>query len=808
MGTLRNLLRILFAVLTILTPGQIIRAEALSAVLDEVVVTAQKREENLQIAGVSLSVLPGDMLERIGVYHSSQLAEIVPNLTIRSERPGQSFPVIRGIGTPIGSLGLDQGVAIYVDGVQVDSPVANLINIFDLQRVEVLRGPQGTLYGRNAVGGVINLVSRAPGEEFSGRVRAGIGNFSAREIAMSAEGALVPGKLHGRISGVYSENSDGWYRNDADRFIGEKVADNGAKEMGTARTMLIYQPADDVEIRFSGDYSKTDASGPAWQPLDDVNALAKASAMQGLDLPVYSKENANVSRLAHNLDTLNNTRLFGGGLTIDYAVTDRAQLVSVTGYRENEIEILEDIDASPYSYLEVASEGAARSFSQEFRYQYLGDNSSGIVGVFYSDSKTGDQVGLDVAAEFITAAGGSKPAIFQRGTKAKALAIFSQWEWDVSERLKLILGARWNRSEKSSFRKEFVYTDLALSAANAGMERCFVLRPGIGPEDQPACLTVLNTPGEGGIALPPKITEASGEGDWNNLTPRLVVQSQVNEGLMAYASFSQGYRDGGIEGVAANFREFDEEILSAWEVGLKYDGFDRRLRVNGALFYYDYEDIQVELAQLKDNVLFNSIFNAAEAELFGGEIESTWLVGDMLQLSLNVGWLDTEITDLDYSKVDTDFGFVEIGNEFPRSPKWTASFVPDFYFPLVRGSLHWRSEFNYKDSQYRDFQNGGFADASDAAILTGANLAEGLPPEAALVTPGTLIDSEQMDSRLIVNMSLAWESGDGRFEVVAWARNLLDERYTVNREFVNGLVFTNAFYGAPRTYGAYVNYRF
>lgn len=798
----------LVAAFAIFWPGHVLQGQETPDDLEEVTVTAQKREEDLQSIALSVSVVPGDLLERMGVNNSTQLAEIVPNLTIRTERPGQSFPVIRGVGTLIEGLGIDQGVGIYVDGVQVDSPIANLVSTFDLERVEVLRGPQGTLYGRNAIGGVINLISRTPGEEFQGRVRAGVGNFSFREIGLSAEGALIPGMLSGRISGVFQENSDGWYRNDAHQFIGTAVADNGATENGTARTMLVFQPADRVDIRLSADYSRTDASGPAWQPLDDVNALAKASSLQGLVLPVYSDEDEDISRLAHNLDTINNTRLYGGGLTINYSFNDRSELVSVTGYRENEIEILEDIDASPYRYLEVSSSGSARSFSQELRYQYSGDSLFGVVGLYYSDSEFRDQFSIDVAAEFIEAAGASQPAINQRGTDSEAQAVFSQWEWDVSDRLRLIFGARWTKSEKTSFRNEFLFTDLALSAALAGRERCFDLQPGLGPADQPGCLTTLSIPGQEDVALPPEITNSMGEGDWSRMTPRLGVQVRIHEALMAYASFSQGYRDGGFEGVASNFLQFDEEILNAWEVGMKSDWLDGRLRVNGALFYYDYQDLQLEVSQLRGNQLFKSVFNAGEAELTGGEIESTWLVSEMLRLSLNVGWLDTEITDLDRSDPSTDFGFVKIGNEFARAPKWTISFVPEFYFPLPRGSLTWRSEFNYKDNHFRDSENGGFADDSDALSLTGANLADGLPPSEALVAPGALIDSELMDSRLIVNTSLAYRGSSGRLEVAIWARNLLDEEYTVNRDFVNGLAYSMALYGAPRTYGLYVNYRF
>ena len=803
----KNLLQTFVSVFALLQPGHLLHAQETPGELTEIVVTAQKRQEGLQHVPLSVSVLPGDLLEKAGVHNSSQLAEIVPNLSIRTERPGQSFPAIRGIGTPIGALGIDQGVAIYFDGVQVDSPVANLVSVFDLERVEVLRGPQGTIYGRNAVGGVINLVSRTPSEEFNGRVRVGVGNFDYREIALSAEGALVPGKLTARVSGVYQENRDAWYRNDAGQFTGERVAGNGATANGTTRVKLFYQPEERLEIRVSGDYSKTDASGPAWQPSGDVNALAKASYLQGFELPVYSGD-SDISRLAHNLDSSNKTTLYGGGLTIDYGLTERSHLVSVTGFRKNAIEVLEDIDGSPYRYLEVASKGNSKNFSQELRYQYSGNRSNGTVGLFYTDSTIRDQFGLDIAAEFITAAGGSEPVIVQRSTESEALAVFGQWEWAVSERMTLVLGARWSTSEKTSIRNEFVFTELALSAATAGLERCFILQPGLGPDDQPGCLTLLSVPGQDDVPLPPVITKGAGEGDWSKFTPRIVIQSQVTEGLMVYASFSQGYRDGGLEGDAANFREFDEETLNAWEVGTKYDGMDGRFRINGALFYYDYQDIQIELSQIKDNLLVNSIFNAAEATMRGGEIESAWLVNDILQLSLNVGWLDSEITKLDSGELNTDFGFVKTGNDFPRAPAWTASFIPDFYFPLSKGSINWRSEFNYKGSHFRDFENGGFADENDAMILTAANLVGGLPPAEALVEPGTLIDSERMDSRLIVNTSLSYQSSNGRLEIAIWARNLFGEAYRVNRDFVNGLVFTNALYGAPRTYGAYLNYRF
>ena len=779
-----------------------------SDTLDEIVVTAQKREENLQRIALSLSVMQGDVLRTMGVQNTTQLEEIIPNMTVRSDRPGQSFPSIRGIGTPIEGLGVDQGVAVYIDGVQVDSPIVNILSVLEVERVEVLRGPQGTLYGRNAIGGVINIVSKTPSQEFSGRVRAGIGNYSAWEGGLSVEGALVPGLVAGRIGAAYHENRDGWYRNNAADFIGENVADNGATKNGTVRAMLDYQPAENLQISVSGDYSRTDTSGPPWKPLDDVNALAKASALQGIIVPVYSEGDPDVFALAHNLDSFNDSRVYGAGLTIDYRLSNRIELVSITGYRENELEILEDIDASPYQYLEVASDATARSVSQELRFHYSDERVDGVVGLIYTDAVYRDQFSVDVVAEFIAAAGGSEPAITRRRSEAQSFAVFSQWDWNVTDRLTLIFGGRWSESEKESRRTEYVFTELALSAVSAGVERCFILLPGVGPNDQPACLTNLSIPGQGEIPLPPEITEGTGDGSWSRFTPKLGARLQVNEETMLYASYSQGYRDGGLAGDAANFRQFDEEVVDAYEAGIKSGWFNGQLSINGAIFFYDYEDLQFELSQLRDNLVSTSVFNAAGAELLGAEIESTWSASDLFRLSVDVGWLETEITKLDQSDPDLDFGFVRPGNVFPQAPEWTASLVPELHFPLANGSVTWRSEINYKDSYFQDAENGGFADETDALILTGANIADGVPPEEATVAPGTLIDSERLDSRVIVNTSLAFVSADDRLEVSVWGRNLFDEKYTVNRNFVPGLVYTNSLYGAPRTYGANVSYRF
>ncbi|MGI9232898.1 MAG: TonB-dependent receptor, partial [Woeseiaceae bacterium] len=480
----------------------------------------------------------------------------------------------------------------------------------------------------------------------------------------------------------------------------------------------------------------------------------------------------------------------------------------ITGYRENDLQLTEDLDASPYRYLEVASDATARSVSQELRFQYADERLEGIVGLFFTDARSRNQFSVDAAAEFIAAAGGSQPAITERGSDTSSLAVFSQWEWSLTDRLALTLGGRWSDSEKTSFRRELLFSDLALSAATAGVERCFVLGPGVGPEDQPDCLTTLRIPGQDDVLLPPTVAEASGEGSWSQFSPKLVVHIELREGVMAYASYSQGYRDGGLEGVAANFREFDKEILHAYEVGVKSDLASGRLRANGTVFFYDYDDIQLELSQLRNNVVTQSVFNASEARVKGAELETNWRASESLQLSLNLGWLETEITEFDRNDPSIDPGFVQAGNEFARAPEWTASFVPVFNFPLGNGSVTWRSEVNYKSEFFRDVENGAFADEADALVLTGANFFDGLPPEEAVVAPGTLVYSERTDSRLVVNSAFSYLSADDRFELALWARNLFDEEYMTDADFVNGLGYTKVLYAAPRTYGVQVSFRY
>jgi iron complex outermembrane recepter protein len=764
-----------------------------SAQLEEVVVTAQKRSESMQEVAVSITAVDGDTLSAMNVRNTAQLAEITPNLTIQTDRPGQSFPAIRGIGTPIKGPGVDQGVAMYLDGVQVDSSGANLLSVVDLAQVEVLKGPQGTLYGRNAVGGVINMVSRQPAEEFEGSVKAGFGNYGSWETGVSVEGPIVENTLTGRISGVYQEN-DAYFKN---REPG--VDDNGATDNSTIRGMLVYTPTDNLDITFSADYNETDTSGPNWRTIGISNHQANAAALGGLIVPVWREPDNDKYKLSHNLDTYNNSEIYGGSIKIDWALSDTLDFISITGYRETEQELLEDLDASPNQYLEVASQTEFNNTTQEFRLHYTGDSLKGVTGFFYNESENDNLFSVDSFAEFIPVAGGGSPSTTARGGETEAWALFTQWDWDLTDALTLILGARYGESEKETYRYETSFTEIyAINQAN-GVDRCFILESGRTPEQQPDCLTQL---------VPGQQTNAEGDGDWSNFSPKVGLRYIFENGNMMYASYSEGYRDGGLAGSAAEFTEFDEEIVDAYEVGFKTEMAEGMVRFNGSVFYYDYTDMQLQLSDLSGNQVVTKIFNAGEAEMFGGELELSWLANDFFTLHANMGYLDTEITDLEEDP-NIDYGFISEGNEFPQSPQFSASLVPEFYFDLFGGSVLWRTEINYTDEYFEDAANGGFATAGDAAALTGSNIVEagGFDP-SLIVSEGDLVDHETYDSKTLVNMSFIWTNESENLDVTLWARNLTDEEWEISRRYVSGVVFTNNMYAPPRTYGIKAEYRF
>ena len=530
--------------------------------MEEVVVTAQKREQSLQDVGISVITVSGENLDLMNVQTSSQLAELTPNMTVSSDRPNQSFPAIRGVGTPIRAPGVDQGVAIYLDGVQVDSGGANLFSVIDLAQVEVLKGPQGTLYGRNAVGGVINMTSRKPSDEFQGSVFGGAGADGFAEAGISIEGGLVKDLLTGRLSAVYKENDD-YFDNTV-----EGVDGYGSQDNTNVRATLSYTPNDRLQADFTIDHSDVKGDGPAWQsvaatsgllgPISNGQSTAFILSGAAVSVPTFREDDNDIFSLSHNFDSTTSAEITGVSLNVKYQLNDNIDLVSITGARDSEQQFTEDLDASPNSYLEVVSENLYESFTQEFQLQYSSDKLTGVVGLFYADSEFNNLFSFDPFREF-NVLGGSQPATTSRDSKTKSLALFTQWDWALTDKLTLIAGLRYAESEKELAATTTTFTDIPFAAQSAGLNQCFVNQPGLLPADQPACLTAF---------VPASAVSNSGDADFDHVSPKIGLTFQVNDDVMVYGSFTEGYRDGGISGDVENFARFNEEILNSYEIGV------------------------------------------------------------------------------------------------------------------------------------------------------------------------------------------------------------------------------------------------
>lgn len=774
--------------------GTSVIADSDTFTLEEIVVTAQKRTESLQSTAMSVDAFSGSVLSSSGVTDTSQLAEISPNVTMLSTRPSQSKPYIRGVGSPIDGPGVDQGVAVYLDGVQVDSSASTLFSLLDIAQVEVLKGPQGTLYGRNALGGVINITSTEPSEEFQGSLNAGIGRFGQNEVGLSIEGGITD-TLKGRLSGSYTSR-DSYIDNDAPGFD-----DLGESDRSTVRGKLIFSPTDELDITLSADLSESNSTGPAYQPISTVTGQGVAAVLSGLVVPTYNETDGNIRKLQSNVDGSSDTDGSGASLTINYTLSDKWEFTSITGYRESSLTGLEDLDASALDYLHVATDNKGDNTSQEIRFDMTSDTLTGVIGFIYSESSVDNLFSVKSFYEFAEPLAnlgdpnaGAAPTITNRGSETRSMGIFTQWDINLTEEFTLTLGGRYGKSDKTSYRDSFNYFDSYFANQAAGRDSCFVLEAGAGPEAQQACTQI------GG-------TSQKASDQWSKFTPKVGLSYAASDDLMIYASFSQGYRDGGFSGTDSNLSGFDEETLNAYELGIKSEWLDNRLRVNGAIFYYDYEDMQMEISNLTSGgQLLTKVNNAGKAALQGAEIETTWMMNETFSLSFNLGLLDTEITELKQSP-GVDFGFIREGNEFNNAPDVTASIIPTFNFDFDAGNLTWRTELNYKSGFYDDFENGGYA-GTDAGTLTGINIVNGIAPADAVVNPNDLVDDEKTDSRLIVNSSLHFTDAEDRFEVTLWARNLLDEEYETQARYISGVVMSARIYGEPRTFGIKGKYKF
>jgi iron complex outermembrane receptor protein len=611
-------------------------AQESGRVIEEILVTAEKREASAQETPIALSAFDQDALDARGIDNIEDLQFNTPNLVIshNSQSP-VTYAYIRGIGSDQLVAGFDPGVAYHVDGVYVGQPSSMPVDMWDMERVEVLRGPQGTLYGRNTTGGSINVITAGPTDEYESNMDLTLGNYDRFRARAALSGPITDG-ISGRIAAIV-DDSDGYQRNLVDSGTEADVTENWA-----VRGKLAFELGDSADLVLTAQRFENEGNQGQRKREPFASFVYEDAIPNPGDPRSVGKDHPEKLNLGNNF--------YSARLTVDLGF---ANLVSVTGYIENDWFQTMDIDMSSNPVQVQNWEMSTEQFTQEFQ---LVSNSTGpwtwIVGAFYFDENLSTNYNFTDESIFGF-------HFFNGGSlDTESTAFYGQASYDMRDSgtpLRFTAGARWTKDEKSI--DEF--QRIPEFAVNV-----------VGGDDK----------------------------SWDEWTGKVGADWFVTDDVMAYASISHGYKGGGFS--MGQFDSYDPEFVDAYEIGLKSTLYDGRAQVNAAAFYYDYQDLQVNY------LLFTSFTtdNAAEATVQGVEVEATLLATDSLTFFVNGNLLDAEY---DKYLFTVDPPIVDLsGDKLNRAPESSFNVAAQYDWSLGdSGTVSARADYYWQDEMYLRVQN-------------------------------------------------------------------------------------------------------
>lgn len=602
--------------------------------LDEVMVTAQRREQGIQTVPVAVTAIDPATIERRQVVDSKALVYNVPNLTGNSnvgQATANSF-FMRGIGTTENLATADTSVGLYLDDVYIARQGANNFNLADVERIEVLRGPQGTLYGRNTNGGAIKIVTKKPGPDTEGSLRASYGNHDRWDLRLSGNTALSD-TLYARAN-FLTQQGEGYLRNTT---LNKDV--NDLDYMG-GRIALRQIASEAVEINLALDYSRDVTNG---NYTSDIAGVLRPST-------------GDVRNVVSGLEARGEAKTWGGALHVDWSMADSLQFKSITGYRSTDQDLNMDLSDQPVPLYNLLQLQESAQLSQEFQLSgELTDRLDFVTGVYYFDESSDVLISDRVRATPVAAQNQWNK---DYTVDVESYAVFGQVEYEMGP-VTLIAAGRYTWEDRG-------FTVVQTSTL-----------PGPLFNYTTADLVTL-----GALGQPIDVDR-----EFSQFTPKLGVNWQLTDNLFAYASFTEGFRSGGWTGRALRSDQFvnvDPENVESWEVGLKATLLDGRIRWNTSLFTMDYTD------------LFNTLTVAgvytvatADAVIEGAETEFTLRATSWLDLFLNLGYLDT--------KYEGDKP-VNLADELQRAPQMQAKAGFSVDHPIASGSLLVNADVFYTDN--------------------------------------------------------------------------------------------------------------
>ena len=611
--------------------------------IEEVIVTAQKREENLQDVPIAISALSVGQIEARGIDNVLDLRALAPNLLV-SKYPNSnvvSQVSIRGGVTVNAAMYWEPSTAMYLDGVYLGKAVGSVFEVVDIERIEVLRGPQGTLYGRNTMAGAVNLITRKPSGEFGGTAGFEVGDYGHHVEKVSVD---LPKMGIARMSfGVRSENRDGL----VDLTDGSPGTELDSRDRYGARFALGLDFSDTVVAEYSFDYTKMDQMPPNSQlysvtPSNPLFIAASAYASKdwedtvSTDWPAYEQ-----------------IKLQGHALTLSWDINDSNTLKSITAYRELRNDDSVDLDGTP---LVIATANRTSDYDQTSQELQLIGNAGPldyVAGLYYF-TDDGDT---------------SNPHVFFFGTDdsrygfgTDATAAYTQLDYHVTDALTLTGGLRYTDEDKDTWRYKTV------TGAGAPIPR------------------------------------VSADKSFSDTTPMAGIAYKFSDQMNVYLKYSEGFKSGGFPGEAGNAIEavtpFDPEQQTTWEIGAKMSSADGKVQLNTAAFYNEIEDMQVN--QFTGLPGVSVIRNAGQATTQGVEIEGIWLPIESLQLQLSYGYLDAEWDEfMEAPATGQPISNVADNRSFPHAPEHTLNLTVDARLAQTAwGELRALADYSYTSSFY------------------------------------------------------------------------------------------------------------
>ncbi len=718
-------------------------AEEESALVhEEVIVTARRREESLQTVPVAVSVLTGEELVEQGGMKIDAIGKLVPNVHFEAAggTSGVKSPIvfIRGMGQNDFIPVEDPAVGIYLDGVYMGRNIGSVFDLVDIERVEVLRGPQGTLFGRNTIGGAINIITKKPGDEFGGSLKVAGGD----EGYLEAQGSVnlpLGDRAAARLSGFVRER-DGYVQ-----ALQHDDLELGSDDIWGLRGSLRAELTDSFSLDIALDYSKAEETPGAISPIAGIGGFDgevitllppaqlfaffynrdysgdAASCLTGAGQaantacygPVWNTDDpykinsSYVDNTGTQIDPEQSVEVWGGNVTATWQIGS-VELKSITSYREFDIGFFNDLDFSPYIlFANNHDEYTQEQWSQELQLSgtAMSDRMDYLLGFYYFDEEGHEAIFNQIS--FAPPLAAPPDFFFQyldRFIDNDSWAVFGQVNFDLTETLTLTVGGRYTESNK----------DFAL-----------ITERRVGP-----------------------ISDQGGKLTTEEFTPLVSLAWQVQEDVMVYATWSEGYRDGSY---AARFTgavpdplpNYDPEYVNNYEIGVKTTLLDGRMRLNATAFLMDYEDMQINASS--DEVTTSSTkANLGDATISGVELEISALVTENLTLGLNLGILDDDIDSLKGTLISNTV-VIDETSDLPNTPNWTLSLMAKYEIPLNNGSrLAFRADYVAKDDYYSRAEN----------------------------IPELLIDNYEN-----LNVSGTFISPGGDWEVGVGVRNATDEFY-------------------------------